>query len=706
MKKSLSLRAMLIGLFVAAVLGALIPAAAGFLSNQRLIEAQSLFTDEILPQQAASGDMSDALTRYRQRQSDLLAADSEAAFDDVVDQAEADKAFTAGRDRLAALIGDDNQALFETLESDYADLRQADTALEEVRREDVALTASMRARIDEMQDKIGEVLTDAESMAGRATLEDVREQRALIGRVQSMQDDGMSMVPMSMLDTLTEQRANIAGLSSDVQMLVAQLADQGRQLMQVDSHDALVDLRYNQIAQQISRIQQALASIEGAVGATPAQQESAGQLEEVVTELNELMLTGDNAVYALRDRQLGLRERSQQALAGVSQAMDGMGESLERVEAYAAERADDAANQAAATAQAGRVLQLVVLLIVIVILAAVGWRVMTRVLKPIGEMRRQMESISGAAGQTGDLSMRLKVRHGDEIGHTAQAFNQMMVTFERLIARIRDGAESVASSSRQIASGNQDLAQRTDEQSSSLAETAASLEEITATVKQTADYAHQARDMSHGVGQRAREAGDVGDRTHTAMQEIRESSDKISTIVEAIDSIAFQTNLLALNASVEAARAGEHGRGFAVVADEVRRLASRSADEAEQIRHLVKDSVAKVGEGANLVEETGGHLREIVDSVDKVSQFVSEIAEATQEQSTGIDQINQAIAQLDQVTQQNASLVQDASSASMSLDERANDMHVLVGRFKVSNAAYEEDDDTDDSASPKALPAT
>ena len=43
------------------------------------------------------------------------------------------------------------------------------------------------------------------------------------------------------------------------------------------------------------------------------------------------------------------------------------------------------------------------------------------------------------------------------------------------------------------------------------------------------------------------------------MQEISESSGKISKMIETIDEIAFQTNLLAVNAAVEAARAGQEG---------------------------------------------------------------------------------------------------------------------------------------------------
>src|SRR3546814_14288413 len=96
----------------------------------------------------------------------------------------------------------------------------------------------------------------------------------------------------------------------------------------------------------------------------------------------------------------------------------------------------------------------------------------------------------------------------------------------------------------------------------------------------------------------------------------------INQIISVIDEIAFQTNLLALNAGVEAARAGEAGRGFAVVAQEVRELAQRCAGAAREIKGLISASSTQVGNGVQLVEETGEALTQIIAHVTDVRNLV------------------------------------------------------------------------------------
>ena len=105
--------------------------------------------------------------------------------------------------------------------------------------------------------------------------------------------------------------------------------------------------------------------------------------------------------------------------------------------------------------------------------------------------------------------------------------------------------------------------------------------------------------------------GEIVSKAVEAMGKIEKSSQQISQIIGVIDEIAFQTNLLALNAGVEAARAGNSGRGFAVVASEVRALAQRSAEAAKEIKALISTSATQVGEGVELVAQTGKALERI-----------------------------------------------------------------------------------------------
>jgi methyl-accepting chemotaxis protein len=171
------------------------------------------------------------------------------------------------------------------------------------------------------------------------------------------------------------------------------------------------------------------------------------------------------------------------------------------------------------------------------------------------------------------------------------------------------------------------------------------------------------------------------------MEEINKSSKKIGDIITVIDEIAFQTNLLALNAAVEAARAGEHGRGFAVVAAEVRNLAQRSATAAKEIKGLIGESMQKVSEGSELVNQCGKTLEEIVGSVKHVADIVSEISAASQEQSNGIDQVSKTLVAMNKSTQENAALVEEAASASEVMGEEARELTKKVAFFRLPDEA-------------------
>ncbi len=286
----------------------------------------------------------------------------------------------------------------------------------------------------------------------------------------------------------------------------------------------------------------------------------------------------------------------------------------------------------------------------------------------------------------GDLSERITREYDGSFAQLKADANDTADKLTEIIGKIRSSSGAILSAANEIAQGNADLSQRTEEQASSLEETASSMEEMTSTVKQSSDNAQRANDLSQQAQVKAREGGDVVSRAVTAMEEINASSKKISDIIGVIDEIAFQTNLLALNAAVEAARAGEQGRGFAVVAGEVRNLAQRSAGAAKEIKDLIRDSVAKVQDGRELVNASGETLEEIVAAVENVSLMMREIAEASQEQTSGIEQVNTAISQMDEMTQQNAALVEEASAAGAALADQANSMNSVVEFFTVGGA--------------------
>ncbi|GAB3391036.1 methyl-accepting chemotaxis protein [Azotobacter armeniacus] len=309
-----------------------------------------------------------------------------------------------------------------------------------------------------------------------------------------------------------------------------------------------------------------------------------------------------------------------------------------------------------------------------------GWVIRDLMRNLGGDPRHAVEVVRHIAN--GDLSRVPVLRAGDSDSVLAN-MNRMREALARVIGDIASSVREVEAEAEAIGVGNGELAARTEQQAAALAETASTMEQLTATVRQNAEHAGRASSLAENCAASAHKGGEAMQSVVDIMAAIQVSANRMSGIVDTIDSIAFQTNILALNASVEAARAGEQGRGFAVVAGEVRQLASRSAEAAREIKGLIDGAGSQVQAGNQQVSRTGELIRNMVADIGQLNTLIGEISSASAEQSNGIEQVNLAVVQMDQMTQRNAGMVQDGAQAAQRLTCQSIQLNRHVVRFVI-----------------------
>lgn len=230
---------------------------------------------------------------------------------------------------------------------------------------------------------------------------------------------------------------------------------------------------------------------------------------------------------------------------------------------------------------------------------------------------------------------------------------------------------SLSDASHQIASAS-------NEHASSLEEVSAQLKELASTSQNTAANAKQVTEMLGGTRLSAEKSSDAITRMHTAITEIKTSSEETVKIMKTIDEIAFQTNLLALNAAVEAARAGEAGRGFAIVAEEVRNLARRSAEASRSTAVLIEDAQTSANNGVAVSQQVDEATRNIITSIGKVDVLMKNVAELNDAQAQGIHHISSATTHMEAITQSTAASASQFASSTDQIADSTQEINSMV----------------------------
>jgi methyl-accepting chemotaxis protein len=381
--------------------------------------------------------------------------------------------------------------------------------------------------------------------------------------------------------------------------------------------------------------------------------------------------------------------------------------SIEALVAQIGQQAD--AGKAAAHATQDRIAQLMV--VATLLLAIIQSAALLRLARRLNRSLADILSTIAQAERGKDFTVRVPLRHRDEIGVTGEAFNKLLTALQRDLAEIRLSSNDVAAASHELAGTAAEMSQAANAQNQSSTSIAATIEQMIVSINHVAARARETLDLStqadaqasHGgkeIGHTVRGIHDILSSVSQAAHSIHDveaHSGEISTVINVIRDIADQTNLLALNAAIEAARAGEAGRGFAVVADEVRKLSERTAQSTREIAATIETMIARsreatiqmqttegaVQSGERQADDAGHVITQISDTTRRASTMVAEIATSIAEQGAAGDNIAREIEHAAGLGGQTREAAQKAADAAARLDALASRQIATLGAYRI-----------------------
>lgn len=346
--------------------------------------------------------------------------------------------------------------------------------------------------------------------------------------------------------------------------------------------------------------------------------------------------------------------------------------------------------------------------VLLAIMIALNILVVRSIRVPLSRITHTMQNISRGEG---DLTQRLPEDGQDELSEIATSFNYFVQQIHSVVRETQHTVEVLENLSADVVRTCTNSTELTQSQLQQTDQSATASNEMSLTIQEVAANAERAAAAAREADENAQQGLSTMRQTHDnimnlaasvnssseVIQQLRQDTEEIGSVLEVIQGIAEQTNLLALNAAIEAARAGEQGRGFAVVADEVRTLASRSQASTEEIHRIIsklqeqaEHAVQAMAENARNSEETAEAASSAMESISSISQSATTITEmnlsiasAVEEQSVAANEISANIVQIADASNQVVNNMEETTRSVSELQSSTSSLVGLVQRFKV-----------------------
>ena len=294
----------------------------------------------------------------------------------------------------------------------------------------------------------------------------------------------------------------------------------------------------------------------------------------------------------------------------------------------------------------------------------------------------EITSILDQMGQ-GNYQVAIRQEYVGDYQLIRDAFNRITDEMKQTVTTIREASGEINCGSGQLADAADNLATACTSQAGQVSVVAEHINELNTIIASNKKDAEEAVKISNLSASTLTAGNAKMEELKDAIQEISSCSEKISSIIGAIEDIATETNLLALNAAIEAARAGEAGKGFAVVAEQVKKLAEESSQAAGKTTQLIETTIAAVQNGTTIADEAATNMEDVVMSSTEVGERIRRIVEQFAREENSIGRINDNIAEIAGIVDNNSATSEETAAISEEQKSQAEAMVELIGRFKI-----------------------
>jgi methyl-accepting chemotaxis protein len=467
--------------------------------------------------------------------------------------------------------------------------------------------------------------------------------------------------------------------------------------LSVDNPDALtpIERSFKAGERRVKSMLDAVAKVSGA--------------DDLKESALKLLALGDGkaSVFRVRQKELDATEYGQLILDETRKLNLGLGISVKSLVDNVRRETESATSQARQTISLATLIMLGLGGLTLVGSALFVWLYVGRsILRRIAQLQRAMQLLS-----SGDLTTEIAhSRQQDEIAamvSSLEIFRESMIGARALAAdqdqdriakaeraariearivdfeaTVRAALDKLQSSANSMQGTAQSMSATADRSSTLVSAVASAAEETSVNVQTVSAGTEQLSSSISEISRRvvssaqiaAKAVSEAGE-TDATMRGLADNANRISVVIDLIQTIASQTNLLALNATIEAARAGDAGRGFAVVASEVKGLANQTAKATDEIR-------AQIAAMQKVTASAVGAIRNIGQTIGEINDVSAAIAAAVEQQGSATREIARNIQHAAGGTSEVSSNIVGVSQAALEAGSAANEVLGASGELR------------------------